>query len=188
MLCFKGFVMLFTLICLIFLKIQFFFVIIWTLIWLLAKYCLYVILILNRGFSVKRICIKFIAHIQALFCYLLRYEIQIKCEKSLKLDCKMWMLKFILSEKYTFKNPWSCIIIDWNTNSMLKHKTLRTLLSEKNLITVLKVQCVKELILMFSVWHYQAHYLCSVSAWQTIVRKDFTFCDKFLGNHLVRKM
>lgn len=37
----------------------------------------------------KRICMNFIAHIKVLFCYPLRHKIQIKCEKSLKPDCKM---------------------------------------------------------------------------------------------------
>lgn len=56
----------------------------------------HILFICNFGFEYgvqckkkKRICIKFIAHVKVLFCYPLRYEIQIKCEKSLKLDCKM---------------------------------------------------------------------------------------------------
>lgn len=84
--------MLFILIYLIVLKVLHVLAIIWVLIWLLGIYCLYAILVLSMGFNVKkkkRICIKFIAHVKVLFCYPLRYEIQIKCEKSLKLDCKM---------------------------------------------------------------------------------------------------
>lgn len=62
----------------------------------------------------------------------------------------------MLSEKSAFKNSWSCIIIAWNTNSMLTHKTFRTLLSENTLKTALKEQCVKKPTLIFvSVWHCQ---------------------------------